>query len=292
MPSPLNTLNSMTGTGCGTICRVKLFISWSGERSRSLAAAVSDYFPRIIHALKPFLSDRDLEKGSLWPEDIARELRGADAGIICLTAENIHSDWLLFEAGALSKPAGQAEARPAVLCTYLLGLAPNDVPPPLGLFQATRAEEKDTFKLLSTLNRKLETEALRDDILKEQFATYWPKLEDAIGRIPKSEVPPPVRGEADMMQEMLGMLRGMTQTPSILRASRLGESFAWNFERPADAEHFNLLVKNFKGYVSSEVHGNKVLGTVTQGFPADYALEVARALDQGVVVEFFRKTDS
>jgi hypothetical protein len=80
-----------------------VFISWSGERSRAAAEALRSWLPKIINAIKPWLSSEDIDKGSRWGTDVASRLETAKAGIICLTPGNLHSDWILFEAGATIK---------------------------------------------------------------------------------------------------------------------------------------------------------------------------------------------
>jgi hypothetical protein len=82
---------------------MEVFISWSGPRSGAVATALKGWLPLVVNALKPWLSSADIDKGARWGKEIAEHLQTAKAGIICLTPSNTRSDWLLFEAGALSK---------------------------------------------------------------------------------------------------------------------------------------------------------------------------------------------
>jgi len=123
-----------------------VFISWSGERSRAAAEALRGWLPMIINAAKPFLSVTDIEKGTRWATELASKLQSAKAGILCLTPSNIHADWLLFEAGALSKTVENP-----FICPLLIGLEPSDIKGPLAQFQATRATKEDLLQLLKTL---------------------------------------------------------------------------------------------------------------------------------------------
>ena len=82
---------------------MKVFISWSGERSRSIAEALREWLPDVIQAVKPWLSAEDIDKGARWSSDLAHELEDAHVGVICLTPENLEEPWIHFEAGALSK---------------------------------------------------------------------------------------------------------------------------------------------------------------------------------------------
>ncbi len=82
---------------------MKVFISWSGERSKAVAQAWHDWLPNVIQAVEPWMSETDIAKGARWGMDMARELDETRVGIICLTPENLNAPWILFEAGALSK---------------------------------------------------------------------------------------------------------------------------------------------------------------------------------------------
>ena len=89
---------------CAIIVRaMDLFISWSGARSGAAAEALRDWLPKVVNEIKPWLSSADIDKGARWSSDIAVRLQSARAGIICLTPGNLRSEWILFEAGALSR---------------------------------------------------------------------------------------------------------------------------------------------------------------------------------------------
>ena len=134
-----------------------VFISWSGERSRVVANFLHQWLPKIIQAAKPWLSSEDIDKGSRSQSEIARALAEIRVGIVCLSPENLTKPWIIFEAGALSKSIDDRTR----ICTYLIGgLGPEDVEPPLGTFQATKAEKEDTRKLLHTINAAVSDEPI------------------------------------------------------------------------------------------------------------------------------------
>ncbi len=81
---------------------MKVFISWSGDRSRVVAEALRDWLPNVIQALDPWISE-DIAKGTKWLSKIDEELDKARVGIICSTMENCAATWIVFEASALAK---------------------------------------------------------------------------------------------------------------------------------------------------------------------------------------------
>jgi hypothetical protein len=70
---------------------MRVFISWSGERSHKVAETLRRWLPCVSHTLQPWLSSSDLAPGSWWTRDLANELEFAARGIICLTKENLHA---------------------------------------------------------------------------------------------------------------------------------------------------------------------------------------------------------
>jgi hypothetical protein len=110
-----------------------LFIAWSGIQSKTVALALRDRLPVVLQYARPWVSETDIEAGAPSHAEIAKGLEGCKVGIICLTIHNLHSTWLAYEAGALSKTVGDK----AFVCPYLIGaLATTEVTGPLSMFQA------------------------------------------------------------------------------------------------------------------------------------------------------------
>jgi hypothetical protein len=186
---------------------MKVFISWSGSRSKAIAEALREWLPRVIQSIQPWMSATDIEKGTMWRTEIAQQLEAATVGIICLTAENLQSPWLLFEAGAISKKLDDA-----FVCTYLLGIEPSQIIDPLAQFQSTRAQKNDTKHLLKTINKAQRDAALEETILNDVFEALWPKLEQAINDIPPiEEVCKPVRSQEEILEELLALVRAQSR---------------------------------------------------------------------------------
>jgi hypothetical protein len=202
---------------------MKVFISWSGERSKAVAEALRYWLPKVIQAVQPWMSANDIDKGTRWRTDIASELEQSSIGVICLTPENLDSTWLHFEAGALSK-----QQQNTYVCTFLYDLEPADVREPLAQFQSTKAQRDDVKKLIQTINNNLGERKLPESEINESFDVWWVKLEQRLKDIPQSpKVPEPQRPDRDILEEILGLVRERARTekviekPPVVKAHRI-----------------------------------------------------------------------
>jgi hypothetical protein len=73
---------------------MKVFISWSGARSKAIAEILRQWLPGVIQAVKPYYSPDDISKGARWSSEIGKELEAARVGLICLTRENLEAPWI------------------------------------------------------------------------------------------------------------------------------------------------------------------------------------------------------
>jgi hypothetical protein len=63
---------------------MKVFISWSGAKSRVLANTLREWLPNVIQFVDPWMSAEDIDKGIRWSSDVATQLEQARIGLICL----------------------------------------------------------------------------------------------------------------------------------------------------------------------------------------------------------------
>lgn len=182
---------------------MKIFLSWSGDRSRAVATALRDWLPKVIQAVQPWLSSADIDKGTRWATEVASQLQDIRLGIICLTPENLAAPWLLFEAGALSKTLAHT-----YVCTYLVGLEPSDLSWPLAMFQATKANKEETRKLLHTINKALDADALTGPQLDETVEVWWPHFESALSAALAMPAATKVeRPDRELLEELISLSR-------------------------------------------------------------------------------------
>ena len=57
---------------------MRVFISWSGEKSRAVAEALRDWLPSIIQVLEPWISCKDIDKGARWHNEITNQLEAGE----------------------------------------------------------------------------------------------------------------------------------------------------------------------------------------------------------------------
>lgn len=187
----------------------KIFISWSGELSKALAEAVRDWIPKVLQSVKPYFTPDDIEKGSRWAKEISGELAASQLGIICLTQDNQHSPWILFEAGALSKNLEESK-----VCPILFNFNTTELKGPLASFQATKFTKEDIKKLLESINNSCNETKLEEKSLDETFEMWWPQLEGKIKEILaqfKSATKPQKRSDSDILEEILELTRSNTK---------------------------------------------------------------------------------
>ncbi|MCD8401476.1 TIR domain-containing protein [Tenacibaculum finnmarkense] len=191
---------------------MKIFISWSGNKSKDVATFLKSWIEQIIQAAEPWISV-DIDKGKKWNGEIINELTESRVGIICLTRDNLNSPWILFEAGALSK------ASDSYVCTFLIDINPTDLTGPLSIFQATRFNKEDIFKLLTSINNNIKSsggKSLTIENLKSLFKVFYPQLEDGINKIisnSEEDTKELIRTDRELLEEAVQLLRKSKAPP-------------------------------------------------------------------------------
>lgn len=185
---------------------MKIFVSWSRDRSSQAALALKNWLPKVVQQADPW-SSQDIESGQRWGSEVDARLSETDFGILCLTRENLEQPWILFEAGALAKRV-QDKAR---VVPYLIDdISPTELDPPLSLLQATKSDKGGTWRLIKSINNSLNS-PLSNDVLEGVFDALWPQLDKELQGIPASEIEPEERDEEDILSEVLETVRGMSQ---------------------------------------------------------------------------------
>lgn len=183
---------------------MKVFISWSGERSHALGDALHDWIPLVLHYVEPWLSQADIEAGQRWAEQVAKELEASNFGVICVTRENVASPWVLFEAGALAKSMQGSRVIP-----LLLDLEVRDITGPLAQFQAKKVERAGLLEVIQSLNQ-LAPHPVPDDRVTQLFDALWPELEKKVAAIPKTAAQAKhARPQPEILEELVTSVRSL-----------------------------------------------------------------------------------
>lgn len=157
---------------------MKVFISWSGNKSHRVGLVFREWLPSVIQSIEPYVSSEDIDKGARWSTDIAKELENSTFGILCVTKENLHAPWLSFEAGALSKTMDKSFVTP-----FLFDIKRSEVNGPILQFQSTIFDKDDIKKLLHTLNKACGDNGISEAMLDKAFEVWYPTLEKELNAL-------------------------------------------------------------------------------------------------------------
>lgn len=184
---------------------MRVFLSWSGERSKRVAESLREWLPRVLQSIRPWMSSTDITPGSNWSVALKEGLSDAKAGIVCVTRDNVNNPWSMFEAGVLYHRIGEN-----LVCPYLLDLSPAELEGPLAQLQALEANEEGTLKLIRTLNDALPGSLLSNEDLAPTAGVWWPYLEGNLKQIPEDKpTGPPSRTQKDLLEEILLVARSL-----------------------------------------------------------------------------------
>lgn len=160
---------------------MKVFISWSGDKSHKVATIFREWLPSVIQSIEPYVSSEDIDKGARWSTDIAKELADSTFGILCVTKDNLNAPWLCFEAGALSKAIDKSYVSP-----FLFDIKRSEIDGPILQFQSTIFEKDDIKKLVTTLNSACGEVGISTERLDKSFEVWYPTLETELNTLKES----------------------------------------------------------------------------------------------------------
>ena len=252
---------------------MKIFLSWSGGRSKEVATLLSEWIPRVIQSAKPWISARDIEKGSLWSEVISDQLGDISTGIICLTQDNKEKPWISFEAGALAK--GISTNR---VCTLLIDLEPTDVLGPLAQFNHTNARNKeDVVCLIQTLNDRLGEHKLKPSILDNAIAVHWDHFEKSLSFIVENtpvEEPVSEREPDDMLKEILENTRQLKFRVDNIEKKRFSNGYKVDISKLSKNVNIISEIKSIvKDFSDLGMDKNHAFNVITKTFP-DFEINI------------------
>jgi hypothetical protein len=161
--------------------------------------------------------------------ELGETLDRSSFGIIVVTRTNQNSQWINFEAGALSKKVGD----PAVSVIPLLVDfdSPTDLTGPLAQFQAMVYGREQLLPMMLVIAGRA---GVSQRAVQHRFETHWTTFDDQVQQALKNypaEAGVPERGKEDKTDEMLAILRRLQSDQRAVPVTRMLRS------RPG---HFNI----------------------------------------------------
>lgn len=182
---------------------MRAFISWSGSVSKSIGETLHHYLALAFPSVQFWMTSEDLSPGTEWFAALGDALADARLAVVCLTPQNLTSNWILFESGAVSHALGRNAVIP-----YLYQLSPSDLAGPLSQFQGIRCDRDGTRDLFRAVNAAAGDARRPDSTIDELLDIYWPRMSERIDAIPPAATPPPPqRSERAILEEILALLR-------------------------------------------------------------------------------------
>lgn len=212
---------------------MKVFISWSGDKSKAIATQIHDWLPTIIQSVKPYMSSENIDKGERWGIDISTQLQETNYGIICITRENMEAPWVLFESGALSKSIANSRVSPIIF-----GLQPSDLTKsPLLQFQLTQFNKTDMQKLVNSINLSSDdSEKINQEVLTRSFDRGWQELYDSISAVDVMSITKDSKSEPEIalnlsasIEEIISNTRAQIKMLNAIYQETLPKSMFENF---------------------------------------------------------------
>ncbi|MEU0277196.1 TIR domain-containing protein [Streptomyces sp. NPDC006195] len=276
---------------------MKVFLSWSGERSKKTAEALWSWLPDVLQYINPWLSSLDISAGRRGVREITDELSETNFGIICVTPENQNSTWINFEAGALSKQVDGGYVVP-----FLVGMRTTDLISPLSQFQAVVGGSKeDAQKFLFDINDAAGSLAISRERLERAFQRSWPEFERSMRSIREASSGDGLsdavrRSEADMTEEILLISRQLDHRMAeieryALRADGTSRRPPREIRRISEEKFISLsFAKIGWEALSSSWEGENVTivaqnpGEPSQSISRDFIERLAKSLGREVIV--------
>lgn len=268
---------------------MKVFVSWSGDKSKYIANSIKNWIPLVLQYAELFVSEKDISAGERWAISIAQELESSNFGIICLTPENVESQWILFEAGALSKSIIDGKVIP-----LLFGLEFSDLRGPLSQFQGQKADESGMLEIVKSIN-KISGERAKQETVELLVSKLWGELKGRLDKAPSDKsVKKSTRSKDDILEELVTLNRGLD--------ARIKERDMYMYEAKYDFKDKNLfssrkLLEEIV-YTSNPVHMRDnfliLAGFVREVFPglSELLIEAYREssdIDPGKTLEAMKK---
>ncbi|WP_192497568.1 TIR domain-containing protein [Pseudoclavibacter sp. CFCC 11306] len=201
---------------------MKIFLSWSGTLSHTVAEAFEAWLPNVIQECDGAFISTEIEKGAPWFSTISAALEDSKLGITFITQENQLNPWLYFESGAIFSKVGNKQ-----VCPVLIDLSKAQYKGPLSNLQLTDlSTDGDLWKLVLAVNGQADA-PIRETLLQQSFertsSDFLNQVTHAISELAiETELTHP-RSLDDKVDEILLQVRSLAR-PRVAKDNRLNYS--------------------------------------------------------------------
>lgn len=152
---------------------LNIFISWSGITGKQIAEKLKYLMVNVMQFAdgEVFLAPADISKGKAWRDELRTRLLESNSGIFILTPDTKPSEWMAFEAGAVSTKAGQK-----CLIPLLFGTSEGTIPKYLTEYQFANFHKEDYKDVFSSLG-------MTDKLSQERIDCFWELFEPHCSRV-------------------------------------------------------------------------------------------------------------
>lgn len=157
----------------------KIFISWSGRLSETVAELFKKWLPNVLQDIELFFSTEDIRKGRRPIETIFDNMKDAKFAISCLTMSNKEKPWIEFEAGFLS-------GLNVPVAGFLVNLSIDDLKLPLSNFQHTIYDKEDVRRLVDAIRETCDSITTASQF-NNSFEREWPVFSENLTKILANE---------------------------------------------------------------------------------------------------------
>jgi diguanylate cyclase (GGDEF)-like protein len=201
---------------------MQVFISWSGQVSKSVANELSKWLEHVVPNITTFISTQDIDAGDRWEARISDELNASHHAVLCVTRDNQTAPWLLYEAGALGKLITRAKVIP-----YTIGFSPQELlSGPLSRFQGVQNDIAGTWELVRSLNRS-QAMPKEEAFVRESFDLWWPRLENRMREFATVQPPDSARTMPSDRELLLQLREDLNHVLRYVRQQELMDEFQY-----------------------------------------------------------------
>lgn len=122
------------------------------------------------HISISFVNSGDIALGNNWTKVLEEAVKTDDCGLLCVTPDNVNSEWLVFEAGILSSNV-------KLLIPLLFGVSALQLGTPLHMFQSVPFGVDGMRELVCQLNNLCGYNGVSAYVLEDRFKALYPTLE-------------------------------------------------------------------------------------------------------------------